>query len=56
MLAYWDATPKTDPLYAALQQGLMNRWGAACAGLSVLLMAASILIRMCASGGASSVD
>lgn len=43
--AYWDATPPTDPFYAALRHAArMNRLGALCASVAAALTGAATLL------------
>jgi hypothetical protein len=46
MVAYWDATPSTDPFYkAVIFAATMNRWAAGFSGLSAIAVAASIFTK-----------
>jgi hypothetical protein len=45
LIAYWDATPATDPFYQAVKfSALMNRWAAAFSGISALSFAVRLFI------------
>jgi hypothetical protein len=45
MIAYWDATPETDPFRIAVTYSAkMNRWAAGLSGFSALCMAIKIII------------
>ena len=46
IITYWGGAPPTDPLHAALQQGVrMSRIAAAFAGVSALAMATATLLQ-----------
>ena len=46
LVAYWDATPATDPFYkAVIFAATMNRWAAGFSGLSAVAVAGSIFAR-----------
>jgi hypothetical protein len=45
MLAYWDATPETDPFRMAVTYAAkLNRWAAGLSGASALCMAIKIMV------------
>jgi hypothetical protein len=44
MIAYWDATPESDPLFQAMKHsGLMNAIAAFASGVSALLMTTRLI-------------
>jgi hypothetical protein len=45
MVAYWDATPETDPFRMAVTfSAKMNRWASGFSGLSAMCMAIKIMV------------